>query len=67
MCTPIPTLAPQVIGYQSQSQAWNSPGVRKRGLSEWVQILGRKEKARKKSNDTGTEKKTGKPQDMGKS
>ena len=37
MRTPSPPLGPQVSGYQSQFQAWNSPSVRKRGSSERVQ------------------------------
>jgi len=40
MQTPTLPLRPQVSGYQSQSQAWNSPTARKRGSSERVQILG---------------------------
>ena len=37
-----PTLGPQVSGYQSQSQAWKSPRVRKRRSTEWVQVVKKK-------------------------
>jgi len=36
---PTPPLGLQVSGYQSQSEAWNSPRVRKRGSNQGVQIL----------------------------
>jgi len=39
MHTHTPPLGPLASRYQSQSQAWNSPRVRKAGSSEWAQIL----------------------------
>src|SRR6218665_2426101 len=64
MHTPTPPLGPQVSGYKSQSQAWNSPRVRKRGSRNGCRYFDCKEKTQKKSNDTGTEKKTEKHQEM---